>query len=94
MKRIFLAIIVAVIGCTMLTSCMKSMGGQGGEVTGVRGRSWNEPQPYGMVLVKRGSMEVGAQSQDSLWGDLLDAKGISNKGYFLKKQAGTEDPAD
>ena len=86
MKRIFLAIIVAVIGCTMLTSCMKSMGGQGGEVTGVRGRSWNEPQPYGMVLVKRGSMEVGAQSQDSLWGDLLDAKGISVDAFWMDEK--------
>ena len=73
MKKLFLAIIMAVIGSALLTSCMKSMGGQGGEVTGVRGRAWNEPQPFGMVLVKRGSMEVGAQEKDSLWGDQSDA---------------------
>ena len=57
------------------SSCSKSLsGGGGGEVTGVRGRAWNEPQPYGMILVKRGSMEMGSQQQDSLWGDLPEAK--------------------
>lgn len=86
MKKLFLAIILAVIGSALLTSCMKSMGGQGGEVTGVRGRAWNEPQPYGMVLVKRGSMEVGAQEKDSLWGDQLDAKGISVDAFWMDEK--------
>jgi len=86
MKKIFLAILVTALAVPMLTSCMKSMGGQGGEVTGVRGRAWNEPQPYGMVLVKRGSMEVGAQQQDSLWGDLLEAKGISVDAFWMDEK--------
>ena len=71
----------------LATSCSKSLsGGGGGEVTGVRGRAWNEPQPYGMVLVKRGSMEMGAQQQDSLWGDLPEAKGISVDAFWMDEK--------
>lgn len=55
-------------------------------MTGVRGRAWNEPQPYGMVLVKRGSMEVGAQEQDSLWGDLPESKGISVDAFWMDEK--------
>lgn len=71
-----------------LSSCSKSLGGagNGGEVTGVRGRAWNEPQPYGMVLVKRGSIEMGAQQADSLWGDLPDAKGISVDAFWMDEK--------
>ncbi len=67
-------------------SCSKSLGGGGGEVTGVRGKAWNEPQPYGMVLVKRGSIEVGAQQQDSLWGDLPEAKGVSVDAFWMDEK--------
>ena len=31
--------------------------------------AWNEPAPYGMVLVKRGSVKMGPDKQDSLWGN-------------------------
>ena len=31
----------------------------GGEVTGVSASSWAEPTPYGMVLINRGSTEMG-----------------------------------
>ena len=86
MKKLLLSIIVMATACTMMTSCMKSMGGQGGEVTGVRGRAWNEPQPYGMVLVKRGTIEMGAQEQDSLWGDLLEAKGVSVDAFWMDEK--------
>ena len=36
----------------LLTSCGKSLSGAGGEVTGVRSVAFNEPSPYGMVLIK------------------------------------------
>ena len=46
-----------------------------------RGRSdrgtiggFNEPAPYGMVLIKRGSFEMGPADKDSLWGSILKRK--------------------
>ena len=87
MKKILLLSMIAVTAGTLVTSCSKSLsGGGGGEVTGVRGRAWNEPQPYGMVLIKRGSMEMGAQKQDSLWGDLPSAKGISVDAFWMDEK--------
>ena len=55
----------------------------GGEVTGVGGTSWAEPTPYGMVLVNRGSMQVGPGEADSLWNLEADARGISVDGFWM-----------
>ena len=49
----------------------------GGEVTGVSTTAWNEPAPYGMVLIKRGSLKMGPEEQDSLWGAPVPTKEIS-----------------
>ncbi|MBE6330949.1 MAG: SUMF1/EgtB/PvdO family nonheme iron enzyme [Bacteroidales bacterium] len=87
MKKILLITMSAIAVSWLGTSCSKSLsGGGGGEVTGVRGRAWNEPQPYGMVLIKRGSMEMGAQKQDSLWGDLPESKGISVDAFWMDEK--------
>lgn len=87
MKKYLLVLAAVIAAVSGLTSCSKSLSGAGGgEVTGVRGRSWNEPQPYGMVLIKRGSMEVGAQEQDSLWGDLPEAKGITVDAFWMDEK--------
>ena len=86
MKKLFLSIITTLVVATMLTSCMKSRGGMGGEVTGVRGRSWNEPQPYGMVLVKRGSIDMGAQDPVSQWGDQQEVKGVSVDAFWMDEK--------
>ena len=50
----------------LLSSCMGRMvgggsGAPGGEVTGVSTTAWNEPAPYGMVLIKRGSLKMGPE---------------------------------
>ena len=83
MRKILLLILVTVT----LASCSKSLrGGGGGEVTGIRGRAVDEPAPYGMVLVKRGSVEMGAQEQDSLWGDLPEAKGVSVDAFWMDEK--------
>nr|MDE6098478.1 formylglycine-generating enzyme family protein [Muribaculaceae bacterium] len=55
----------------------------GGEVTGVGGTSWAEPTPYGMVLVNRGSMEVGVQKPDSAWNLASSARGISVDAFWM-----------
>lgn len=86
MKKTLLYTVAALAVLGLDTSCSKSLGGGGGEVTGVRGKSWNEPQPYGMVLIKRGSIEVGAQQQDSLWGDLPEAKGVSVDAFWMDEK--------
>ena len=83
MKQLLLLTLAATL---LLTACSKSLGGGGGEVTGVRGRAFNEPKPYGMVLVKRGSMEVGAQQADSLWNDLPEARGISVDAFWMDEK--------
>lgn len=80
-----IAIVLGLAAMT-LTGCMKSVNGKGGEVTGVRGRSWNEPQPYGMVLVKRGSIEMGPQQQDSLWNDQQEKHGVSVDAFWMDER--------
>lgn len=87
MKKILLFVMTVITLNVLGTSCSKSLsGGGGGEVTGVRGRSWNEPQPYGMVLIKRGSIEMGSQNTDSLWGDLPQAKGVSVDAFWMDEK--------
>ena len=82
MKKILLIILAA----AALVSCSKSLSGGGGEVTGIRGRVVDEPAPYGMVLVKRGSVEMGSQQKDSLWDDIPDAKGISVDAFWMDEK--------
>lgn len=68
----------------LVSSCFA--GGQssaGGEVTGVAGTSWAEPTPYGMVLVDRGSMEVGPQKDDSAWNLKANPRGISVDAFWM-----------
>ena len=73
-----------VTAATILSSCATgSRSSAGGEVTGVSATSWVEPTPYGMVLINRGSMEVGVQKPDSLWNLQADARGISVDGFWM-----------
>ena len=72
-------VIVLLMAVAFLTSCGKSLrgAGGGGEVTGVRSVAFNEPAPYGMVLIKRGAFEMGPADKDSLWGIMPERKGVS-----------------
>lgn len=76
---IFLAIAAS------MTSCFSggSSGRIGGEVTGVGGTYWNEPTPYGMVLVDRGSMKMGVSQADSLWNLEANARGKSVDAFWM-----------
>lgn len=65
MKKVLLVLVTV----ALLTSCGKSLRSAGGEVTGVRSVAFNEPAPYGMVLVKRGSFEMGPGRQGFLVGN-------------------------
>ena len=70
-----------------LTGCMGASTGsmsQGGELTGVAaGTAWSEPTPYGMVLVKRGSVKMGPEKQDTLWGTPVPSKEISVESFWM-----------
>lgn len=69
-----------------LLSCISTKGSMsnGGELTGVStGMAWNEPAPYGMVLVKRGSVKMGPDKQDSLWGSPVPTREISVESFWM-----------
>ena len=55
----------------------------GGEVTGVSATGLSEPTPYGMVLVKRGSIKVGEEKADSLWGTSAPVTDISVDAFWM-----------
>lgn len=72
----------------LFTSCFSSKSSssssRGGEVTGVGGgRSFKEPTPYGMTMVKRGWLKMGIEKQDSLWGKETRLKDISVDGFWM-----------
>ena len=60
---LFSLLLFALTGCLGSRSTMAS----GGEVTGVSGKPFAEPAPYGMTLIKRGHLKMGIEGQDSLW---------------------------
>ncbi len=80
---------IALLGIAItaaLASCMGT-GSQatatGGEVTGVRGSAYSEPTPYGMVAVKKGSLKIGLEDNDSLWGAQTPLRDISVDGFWM-----------
>src|SRR5574344_2014262 len=88
MKR-FLFAISAIIFALAVASCFSSNGGanaSGGEVTGISGTSMSEPAPYGMVLVKRGSLKMGTEKTDSLWGKDVPSREISVDAFWMDEK--------
>jgi formylglycine-generating enzyme required for sulfatase activity len=75
--------IFLVLAAFFITSCGRSFSGDGGELTGVSAPAWSEPNPYGMVLIKRGSFKMGAAANDSLWGTVRNEKGISLEAFWM-----------
>lgn len=80
------AITVCTISIAMLlTSCFgsKISSGNGGELTGSGSKMFSEPTPFGMVLVKRGHLRMGLETQDSLWGKTTPVRNISVDGFWM-----------
>lgn len=77
--------LVAVVIVTTQISCFggKMASASGGEVTGVSGKPFTEPTPYGMTLVKRGHLRMGIEKQDSLWGKETPVRDISVEGFWM-----------
>ncbi len=84
MKRITFCL-SAILSALMFASCMgpQSSSAIGGELTGISGASINEPAPYGMVLVERGSIKMGDEESDSLWGTSSTVKDISVDAFWM-----------
>ena len=81
-KIIFLPAILLAFAAT---SCMgpRTSNATGGELTGISGTAINEPAPYGMVLVERGSIKIGDAETDSLWGISTPTKDISVDAFWM-----------
>jgi formylglycine-generating enzyme required for sulfatase activity len=73
---------IAVACLLMPSSCGRTVG-ESGELTGVSAGSWNEPNPYGMVLVKRGSFRMGPPENDTVWGIYQKQKGVSIDNFWM-----------
>ncbi len=79
-------IVLSLLAAILLTACMgsgRNAMAAGGEVTGISGTNISEPAPYGMVLIERGSLKVGADEPDSLWGTVIPSKEISVDAFWM-----------
>lgn len=87
-KRNVAAAVASLLAIVLLASCMGASQATviGGEVTGTGGQSVREPAPYGMVLVKRGSLKVGDEATDSLWGSGAPARDISVESFWMDEK--------
>ena len=79
-------LLIFLLATLTLASCggiRKSINSGGGEVTGVGATYYNEPTPYGMVLIECGSMKEGPAQRDSLWGIDSTARGVSVDAFWM-----------
>ncbi len=69
----------------VLTGCFsnKSAVSTGGELVGSSGHSYVEPSPYGMIRIERGSLKMGIENQDTLWGKNTPLREISVDGFWM-----------
>lgn len=81
MRRLVLIALIAIlaVSCAPTTSTT----GSGGELMGIRAMAWNEPVPYGMVLVNRGSFVSGNPENDSIWGTGKNDKAVSIDAFWM-----------
>lgn len=85
MRKGLFALGILALSC-IVVSCMSMRGNAeaaGGEVTGVGGSAITEPAPYGMVLVKRGSLKMGTNDTDTLWGKKMPEREISVDAFWM-----------
>ena len=84
-KSLLITLSLALARLTM-GGCMgssSSANATGGELTGGRGSAYSEPTPYGMVAVRKGSLRVGIEDNDSLWGTEFPVRDISVDGFWM-----------
>ena len=86
MKTKSLLLVGAAISCIALASCLgssSSANAVGGELTGVKGSAFSEPTPFGMVPIHKGSLKIGLEKNDTLWGTEFPLRDISVDGFWM-----------
>ena len=83
-KTIVVLTIAAVSVLLMACAGAKSTANAtGGEVIGSKGASFTEPTPFGMVAVHKGSLKIGMEKTDTLWGAGIPTRDISVDGFWM-----------
>lgn len=84
-KFLVISAVMAVVVIT-ITSCMGAQSNamaNGSELIGVRGTSVGETTPFGMVAVNKGSLKIGLEDNDTLWGSDFPRRDISVDGFWM-----------
>ena len=85
-RMLLCSVLILSVFALTFTSCAGAKSNAmaaGGEITGVRGVSFSEPAPYGMVAVQKGSLRVGLEEEDTLWGAGAPSRDISVDGFWI-----------
>lgn len=85
-KKLLMALGMPMLIGMVMTSCMGSRSNamaNGGELVGVRGASAGETVPFGMVAVNKGSLKIGLEENDTLWGVAFPRRDISVDGFWM-----------
>ncbi|NPA46765.1 MAG: gliding motility lipoprotein GldK [Chlorobi bacterium] len=78
MNKYFSLLIVAMV---ILSSCGNP--NRRGEIVGVKGRSWQPYQPYGMVLVPGGAFTMGKQNEDKSYSIDAPVKTVTVHSFYM-----------
>jgi hypothetical protein len=71
-----------IIGWILLL-CTACSSFDSGELIGVQDKHWSEPNPYGMVLVKQASFELGQANRDTVFGFNQPSKYVSVGSFWM-----------
>ena len=85
-RNLYLSLLTLALFTLLLAACAGAKSGamaQGGEITGVRGTAYSESTPFGMVAVQKGSLKVGFEEGDTLWGASFPSRDISVDGFWM-----------
>ncbi|TWR23749.1 SUMF1/EgtB/PvdOfamily nonheme iron enzyme [Mucilaginibacter achroorhodeus] len=82
MKQLYF--VIAVLTGAVLTGCgIGGGGGNNGEVTGVKQRSFRATTPYGMVYIKGGTFLMGQTDQDVTFAQTAQTKQVTVSPFFM-----------
>ena len=84
--KILMSVSILAVMALAMTACMGTKSNamaNGSELVGVRGASAGETAPFGMVAVNRGSLKIGLEENDTLWGSAFPRRDISVDGFWM-----------
>ncbi|MEO7174561.1 MAG: SUMF1/EgtB/PvdO family nonheme iron enzyme [Saprospiraceae bacterium] len=83
MKRIVI-VFLGLLGLSIFSTSCKKGGGDTGQLIGVQDRpTWKGINPYGMIYVPQGTLNIGSDDQDLRNTYLSRAKAISIQGFYM-----------